>query len=294
MYDIALQEIEYFVAAAERLNFTEAAQSLFASQPVVSKCVKKLEKEVGLKLFNRDNRGVTLTPEGELLYREWRLMLQEFNGSVKSAKSLDRHTRRTFHIGCLSGFEHDLNIKDFITCFEAQNPELSVSVELYGFRDLREQLLSDNCDLILSYNGVLDEMKELEYKDLTQVKQFIAVSSKHRLAHKEGLTLHQLKNETFYILSPSESKKSVTRILEALEDINFRPRRIEYTPNLSSMAFAISQGKGITICHKLIAIGYENDIKLIPFYELFNNIYLAAAWKKDKVTPELQKMIDLI
>ncbi len=75
MYDITLQEIEYFLMAAERLNFTEAAQALFASQPVISKSVKRLENEVGLKLFNRDNRGVSLTDEGQLLYEKWRFIM---------------------------------------------------------------------------------------------------------------------------------------------------------------------------------------------------------------------------
>ncbi|SHI00112.1 transcriptional regulator, LysR family [Sporobacter termitidis DSM 10068] len=294
MYDITLQEIEYFLVAAERLNFTEAAQALFASQPVISKSIKRLENEIGMKLFNRDNRGVSLTDEGELLYNKWRFMMNDFNAAVKSAQSLMDETRKSVHIGCLSEFEHDLNIKEFIRYFEEKNPDITISFELYGFKELREQLLSGACDLIISYNGELEDMKDLQQKNLTQVKQFIAISSKHRLADKEDLALHHLKNETFYILNPAESKKSVNRLIEALSSIDFNPRRIEYSPNISSLAFAVSQGRGITISHKLITRGYENDIRLIPFTELFNNIYLAVAWRKDGITPELRKMIDLI
>jgi DNA-binding transcriptional LysR family regulator len=230
MYDITLQEIEYFLAAAERLNFTAAAQALFASQPVVSKSVKRLESELGLRLFNRENRGVSLTDEGRLLYDKWRFILGDFNASVKAAQSLACGTRRHVRIGCLSEFEHDLNFTEFIGYLESKYHNVSLSVELHGFKELREMLLSGAFDMIISYNGELEDMNELQYKNLTQVKQYIAISSRHPLAEKDNL----------------------------------------------------------------IARGYENEIKLIPFTELFDDIYLAAAWKKDNVTPDLQKFIDLI
>jgi DNA-binding transcriptional LysR family regulator len=294
MFDITLQEIEYFLTAAERLNFTEAAQALFASQPVISKCIKKLESALSLKLFVRDNRGVSLTPEGELLYDRWRNVLNEFNASVKAAQSLTDGARKKLHIGCLTEFEHDLKIMEFIKVFEERYPDITVSVELYGFKDLREKLLAGKCDAIISYNGELEDIKDLEQKNLTQVRQYIAISSKHRLADKEDLTLQELDSETFIILNPSESKKSINRLLEFLSGIGYNPRHIEYSPNLYSMAFAISQGRGFTISHRLISRGYENEIRLIPLQELFDQIYLAMAWKKDSITPELQKLIDLI
>jgi len=293
MYDITLQEIEYFLAAAERLNFTAAAQALFASQPVVSKSVKRLENELDLRLFNRDNRGVSLTDEGQLLYEKWRFMLRDFNASVKAAQALSGGTRH-IRIGCLTEFEHDLNFTEFIGYLESKYKNISLGVELHGFKELREMLLSGTFDMIISYNGELEDMKELQYKNLTHVKQYIAISSKHPLAEKEDLTLHHLMDEPFYVLNPSVSKKSVGRLMEALGGIGYNPKHIEYSPNISSMAFAISQGKGITISHRLIARGYENEIKLIPFTELFDDIFLAVAWRKDSVTPDLQKIIDLI
>lgn len=294
MYDITLQEIEYFVTAAERLNFTEAAQVLYTSQPLISKSIKKLEGELGLKLFNRDNRGVTLTNEGELLYNKWRYFSKEIDASVKKAQALKFEEQKRIHVGCLSEFDRDLNLIGFIKQFEQRYPSVTVDIELLGFKALREQLLSGDCSLIISYNGEFIDMKELQYKNLVEVKQYIALSSKHELAGNEDLTLHQLENETFYLLTPSESKSSVNRILEAFASINFNPRRIEYMQNLSSLAFAVSQGKGITICHRLITRGYENDIKLIPHTVLFNNMYLAAAWRKDEISPELQNMVDMI
>jgi DNA-binding transcriptional LysR family regulator len=294
MHDFTLQEIEYFLAAAERLNFTEAAQTLFASQSVISKCVKRLENDLGVKLFHRDNRGVSLTAEGEFLYDKWSFLLRGFNESVEAVQTLHHGERKYLHIGCLSEFEHEIGISEFIQCYEEKYLGTTVMVHLYGFKELREQLISGNCDLIISYQSEVEDIKDTLYKNITLINHYIALSSKHRLAEKEDLKLQDLNRETYFILSPAESKKAANRILAAFSGIGFKPAHIEYFRNMPSLSFAISQGKGVSICNKLVARGYESEIKLIPFHELFHNVFLAVAWRKDNMSPELQKLVDMI
>ena len=64
----ALSSYHIFYTVAECGNISRAAARLFISQPAVSKSIQKLEENVGIKLFERSSRGVSLTPEGELLY----------------------------------------------------------------------------------------------------------------------------------------------------------------------------------------------------------------------------------
>ena len=66
---MTLTKLQFFVEAAKRENFTEAAEALFVSQPALSKQVALLEREVGTKLFERLGRGVRLTAAGRHLYR---------------------------------------------------------------------------------------------------------------------------------------------------------------------------------------------------------------------------------
>ena len=67
---ITLLQIEYFIAVAKSLYFTDAARNLYVSQPSLSKQIALLEKEIGVQLFNRSTRGVRLTPAGAVLYKE--------------------------------------------------------------------------------------------------------------------------------------------------------------------------------------------------------------------------------
>ena len=63
-----LRQLEYFVAVAERLSFRKAAESCFVSQPALSAQIAQLEAMLGVKLFERDRRGVQLTPAGRACF----------------------------------------------------------------------------------------------------------------------------------------------------------------------------------------------------------------------------------
>ncbi|MET8796116.1 LysR family transcriptional regulator [Nocardia sp. NPDC004568] len=65
--DVHGRDLRYFAAVAEQLNFTRAAESLFVSQPALSKQIRALERQLGAPLFDRDGRSVRLTPVGEAL-----------------------------------------------------------------------------------------------------------------------------------------------------------------------------------------------------------------------------------
>ena len=67
-----LRQLEYFVAVAELLNFRKAAESLYVTQPLLSKQIAELEDEVGCPLLIRNTRSVALTPAGEDLFKKVR------------------------------------------------------------------------------------------------------------------------------------------------------------------------------------------------------------------------------
>ncbi|OBJ51308.1 LysR family transcriptional regulator [Mycobacterium sp. 1423905.2] len=75
--DLDMRKLRYFVAVAEELNFGRAAARLHIAQPVLSRQIRALERELGIKLLNRDTRGTTLTPAGSRLLDEGRFLLTE-------------------------------------------------------------------------------------------------------------------------------------------------------------------------------------------------------------------------
>lgn len=80
------QELKCFLRVADRLNFTRAAQELYLTPPTVTHHIQRLEKELGVTLFIRDNKSVRLTAAGEIFYQEPQdiLLLKVMKGEMKT------------------------------------------------------------------------------------------------------------------------------------------------------------------------------------------------------------------
>lgn len=84
---IDIKQIQYFIACAEYGSFSAAAEILFTSQSNVSKAIKALEEELGLQLFERYPRGVSLTSEGERVYK-YAVRVQDNMDKIMQTKRL--------------------------------------------------------------------------------------------------------------------------------------------------------------------------------------------------------------
>lgn len=80
-----LKQLQYFLACAQELSFSDAAQKLFTTQPNVSKVIKSLEEELGYLLFERHPKGISLTEAGKNLY-EYALNIQENLEQIQQIK----------------------------------------------------------------------------------------------------------------------------------------------------------------------------------------------------------------
>ena len=95
MRKLTFLSIEYFLKVAETLNFTVAARELYISQPALSKQIKQLEEEIGVRLFRRDTKQVELTAGGQILYDEWSKLIKSSENAIGAAKSIEgKHTHK--------------------------------------------------------------------------------------------------------------------------------------------------------------------------------------------------------
>ena len=97
--DMELRHLRYFVAVARTLSFTKAATKLRIAQPALSRPVQDLEEEIGVDLFRRSPRGVTLTAEGELLLEEAEALLRQAESTIERVQALARGEYGELRIG---------------------------------------------------------------------------------------------------------------------------------------------------------------------------------------------------
>lgn len=98
-----LEQIEYFLHVAEKQSITGAARELFISQPALSKQIALLEKEVGVPLFERQTRGVTLTRAGAQFEKDLKNILKELENARKNAVLAGKIKKQLLNVGCFDG-----------------------------------------------------------------------------------------------------------------------------------------------------------------------------------------------
>lgn len=293
MDDVTIKQIQYFIAAAECLNFTEAAQKLYVSQPAMSKWISRLEVSIGLKLFTRNKYGVSLTESGQILYHQWQDLLDGYYDSLKNAGAEKKPDHRLI-IGCLTPFKNLRFFNEAIKEFESANPDVPVMVEVYEFKDLREHLLSGAIDLAISYNFDFEKISGISQKILSKAEMYIALSKKHPLANQENLRLIDFKDDVFYLVSPTETISGGGKVVEACRRAGFTPNVVRYVPNFSSLELLLEQGKGITICGKHVSKEFEDSIRLVSIDKDVTDNYISLAWRTEHLTPFAMQFLDSV
>src|SRR5918997_3592009 len=106
--DVHLRELRYFVAVAEHLHFTRAAEALFVSQPALSKQIRTLESRLRIPLFERDRRTVRLTSAGQALLPGARAVLAAWRDAHAAAAATSTQAAATLVVGMSTGLGRGL------------------------------------------------------------------------------------------------------------------------------------------------------------------------------------------
>ena len=129
---MSIKRLPFFLSAAKYLNFTEAASEQFISQTAMSLQIKKYEEELGFKLFNRSNTGVTLTKAGGYLYKRCQYITADYNQAVSHARQLSEEDKPQVRIG-YSGAYEQIAVTPLVTSFYQRHPSSQVEL-IYGKR----------------------------------------------------------------------------------------------------------------------------------------------------------------
>lgn len=296
MYKINFQQMEYFLSVAEKLNFTEAAKSLYISQPSLSKQISLLEEELGFSLFIRNKRSVRLTPAGEVLNRKWKLLLTDLEISVEEAVKANASYAGEIKVGMINSTVVQKYIEPIFTRFSEKYPQVLLSFESYSFKDLRGKLLSGDLDIIFTFYFDFDFQlnDDIVWKRVEEMRLCLVVPKSNPLSKRDNLTLADVKNEPFILISPTDSPSGVNRIIDLCRSYGFQPNVKKYVPNISSLAFSIANGNGIAIHSDKDLFDNDDRLRFYPIPDRNNDADLIVVWQRKNDSVGLKAIIDEI
>lgn len=207
-----IQHLLYFKVIAKYENISKAAQELLIAQPALSKILRSLEEEVGVSLFDRVGKKISLNEKGRLFLEHTEKILEEYD---RMTADLDREEKKNDTVR-LSAKVATLLLPDIIFEFKKEYPELSVNLT----RSTNMDIDTEQFDLV-----IVDDIRPPAKKNacvLLEEECLVAVHKEHPLAQKESIYLHELEKEKFIIPHQGMPLAKITEL--ACHKVGFSPK----------------------------------------------------------------------
>ncbi len=254
-------QLECFIAVAEYLNFSKASRELKITQPAVSHQIQALEEELGVKLFNRTSKSVTLTQEGGLFLPDAQLILKTVLNARQRLGSHDHYI--SLELGCHNYMELNL-FPPILEKLSNEFPLLRPNIRLVPFPSLLSLIENNRIHAAL---GIKDDQKisSLFFRELCSAPVACVCSPEHPLAEHETLTRKDLTGN-FIACAPRQIPDSIFTIQSSILT-NLQPEKRFFTENIES-AFALAKARlGYTL-YPIIPCEKDPDLRYIPITNL--------------------------
>ena len=286
-----LRHLRYFVAVAEELNFTRAAQRLHTAQPSLSQQIQDLEQEVGVPLFIRTKRSVKLTAAGTAFLDEARLTLAQSRRAIASARKAAQPGERTLVLG----FGPPAEIKLFpgtLTSLRASFPKLRLEFRSMTTLQQREALLHNEIDLAFLRPPIHEP--SLEAIPVLREQLVAVLPADHPLAGEGPLDFAELSGYPFIEISPLHSGNLFDLVRGAAQERGVQLNTIQQVVNVLTLLALISLGEGYTLLPDYAESLVFRNVTTRRLTPPAIEADLLMAWRKGDLSSENAALRDLI
>lgn len=288
---IEFRHLRYFLAVAEDLHFRKAADKLFISQPGLSKQIKQLEDDLGVKLFERHNRKVELTNTGKYLKDSVSKNLKNLDSILDHAKLLEEGVEGSLKLGYVGSAIQEV-IPKLLLRFSKSKPNVVFSLNEMDNNRQVKALLEHDIDLgFVRTNRV---PKGLEISPVFEDTFSLVLPKSHKLNESNFKDLSQLEDEPFILFDTSYSESYHEVVMQIFDDFGFVPQISHYTVNAGSIFRLVENNMGVSIVPTTLKLGYDMDIKFIELKNISQRTILRAVWNKDNTNPSLKSILEIM
>lgn len=259
--DIHTRQLRYFMELAKCLNFTKAAMNLYIAQPALSQQIADLEKQLGVTLFIRNSRSVSLTPAGQVLLDACPEIFSKLENTQKQMLLAQAGLKGSLKIGFLDNFSDIL--PNILYQFTQLYPDVKVELYSSNIADLKAALHEGNLDVVFGFINYLDFGEDIpEFNVLYQEAMSIVVPKSHPFAITGCKDYTLLRNEPFFIVNDQVIPKFPQMIQDICTEFGIRAKRFVQSNNtMKSILIQVDAGLGIAFLpRRLEALDYKNVV----------------------------------
>lgn len=294
-----LNQLEYFISAAETLNFTKAANKCYISQTAMTQQIKALEKTIGVPLFIRDKHHVELTNAGEIFLKEARVIVERSQKALKLVRTNASGLEGKLTIGFICGYGHGEFI-EFVREFHKIYPNIQISLIRDNMSILFEKLEKGECDVIFTISPYRQKFERTDNLCINSYPLLAALDKNHPLSNLDGLKYSDLKEEKFIIMQPyRRAKDEAEEAMLIFDRGGFFPNIVAMEGDQETLLSMISIGLGISILPEYVVSPYYKDSNLV-FLPLFQEngeaqtMEFECSWLKHNQNTVVERFIEVV
>ncbi|CAN5360822.1 LysR substrate-binding domain-containing protein [soil metagenome] len=286
------RHLRYFVAVGEALNFTRAAKQLHLAQPSLSRQIRDLEEELGVRLLERSRRGVSLTPSGKSFLADAKRVLAHGTAIVESVQRLDRGEKRELNIGYVAALIYDL-LPATLAAFESTFPKVAVHLFDMTCGDQLRALADGKIDLAFVGSWAVRERSGLQSRPIAAYKTVAALPKNHHLARRSTVKLKEL--EPMFFIGISEQSRPGYRqwLLESCGQAGYRPKVLQEAELERALLQVVAGGLGIALLPEPVAKTPHPDVVFLPIRPALVTPFWIA-WREEDQSEALKSYIDVV
>jgi DNA-binding transcriptional LysR family regulator len=277
-----LRHLRYFLTVAESLSFRGAAERLNLAQSALSAQIKTLEDELGVKLFERTTRSVTLTNAG-------RVFLEEASNVVKAAARAEARARfakqglvGTLRIGIIAPSANAW-LARVVGQFRTDHP--AVELSFYDLPSIEQLHRLRDHELDVGFLRPPVGLPQLDYQLVEQSEQVLALPSSHRLAAKETLDWSDFHDEPMVVMHPNLQHGFYDAFFSHCARAGATPRMAQLANDVNTKMWLISAGLGLAPTTATIAEVQRPGLTLRSLPPGLPPVQTVLAWRRTDDSP---------
>ncbi len=283
-----LRHLRYFVAVAEEGGITNAAERrLHTAQPSLSRQIRDLEMEVGVKLLERSARGIALTAAGRTFLDHARLALLQVEAASEAARRAAQPEKTAFVIGFLAGQEL-VWLPDTLRILREEEPAIDITLASQSSPDLAGALMRGKIDVAFLRREA--QAPGLAFKPLIKEPLIVVLPAGHRLAARTQIRPQDLAGETY--ISPTRVAPALKAAIDdyaARAGIVLKPQYD--AENLSSALSLVSSTGGVTLLPLYVQLMLPPSVVIRPLQGEIPTIDLVLGYSRSSTSPLLKRFL---
>jgi DNA-binding transcriptional LysR family regulator len=287
-----LRHMRYFVAVAEALSFTKAAEKLRLAQPSLTRQIRNLEDEIGVELLDRSNNRVALTEEGKLFLFDSKKLLAMCAESVAAVQRMKRGENSDLNIGYVANIHYGL-LPATLGAFRKLHP--GVALNLFDMTSAEQFLALDGRKIDLGFVGLPPALSghDLLSECVARDTMLVALPALHPLAKNPKVKLADLDSQFFITKSPQTHPGTREWLTRTCQEAGFAVRILQEAETEHMVMQFVADGLGVALLPEQIAGLQHDGVVFRPLSPPLRR-ESTIAWRADNPSKPLKDYIQIV